>query len=56
VINGCITGWMSRYTLKAFLKKAIAAGDVSRNGGGLEAASKQLDSIGTTGCCPIGLW
>jgi hypothetical protein len=37
-------------------EKAIAAGDVSRNGGGLEAASKQLDSIGTTGCCPIGLW
>ena len=54
--NGYIAGWMSQYTLKALLKKATAAGDVSGNGGGLEVAIKQLDSIETTGCCPIGLW
>jgi hypothetical protein len=26
VINGCITGWMSRYTLKAFLKRRSLPG------------------------------
>jgi hypothetical protein len=51
--NGYVAGWVSQYGLKALLEKALANGDLTRTGGGIDLAMSGLAEVDYQDMLPV---